>query len=82
MAEQKTHHWVTLRDAAGKDFMKVRIPKQDPPLPAIQWSARIYVIGARADRYEEIFCLFLTLDSQFPQTWEEKRRALTEPFAW
>jgi hypothetical protein len=82
MPEQTTHVWVTLRDRDGLDVLRVRIPKQDPPITALQWGARLYVLGARADAYEEIRSLFLTLASQYPATAEEKRRALTEPFAW
>ena len=82
MTTEKTHTWVTLRDRAGKDFLRVRIPRVIPPLAVLQWGARFYVHQGRTGDYHEADCFFLTLVSQYPQTKEEILNAHTEPNAW
>lgn len=72
---EATHVWVTLRDREGKDFLRVRIPRMVPPPPMLQWGARFYIRRGVDGAYCEGDCLFVTLESQYPQSKDEMLHA-------
>jgi hypothetical protein len=81
-SEDSSCVWVTLRDRDGKPFLRVRIPRTVPPLKILQWGPRFYFRSAHDGDYRETDCFFVTLESQYPQSRDQKLRQQEPPREW